>query len=87
MLSAHGGYNVPGDDPFHLRRVHGDRQFSRLVNWLSFDPGKHAARPALAAEAGIAASEAPPARRPLKTLFVLTEIPVGGARGAARQPA
>ena len=40
FCSAFGGYNLPGRDPFHIRRFHGDPQFSRFVNWLSFDRGK-----------------------------------------------
>ncbi len=93
VLSAHGGYNVPGDDPFHLRRIHGDPQFARLRNWLSFDPAKHAARPPLAPISGYSTPRFGEGGlggegfitkdlvnvRPLKTLFVLTDIPVGGA--------
>ena len=26
VCSAYGGYNFPGDDPFHLRRFHGDSE-------------------------------------------------------------
>jgi hypothetical protein len=40
FCSAFGGYNLPGRDAFHIRRCHGDPEFSRFVNWLSFDPGK-----------------------------------------------
>lgn len=40
VCSAFGAYNVPGRDAFHIRRFHGDPQFSRLANWLSFDPRK-----------------------------------------------
>ncbi len=40
FCSAYGGYNLVGRDSFHIRRCHGDPQFSRLVNWLSFDPKK-----------------------------------------------
>jgi peptidoglycan/xylan/chitin deacetylase (PgdA/CDA1 family) len=38
--SAYGGYNFPGDDPFHVRRIHADRQFLRFKNWLTIDPRK-----------------------------------------------
>jgi peptidoglycan/xylan/chitin deacetylase (PgdA/CDA1 family) len=38
--SAYGGYNLPGDDPFHLRRIHADPEFIRLKNWLTVDPRK-----------------------------------------------
>jgi peptidoglycan/xylan/chitin deacetylase (PgdA/CDA1 family) len=40
FCSAFGGYNLIGRDPFHIRRCHGDPQFARLRNWLSFDPAK-----------------------------------------------
>jgi peptidoglycan/xylan/chitin deacetylase (PgdA/CDA1 family) len=38
--SAYGGYNFPGDDPFHLRRIHADPELIRLKNWLTVDPRK-----------------------------------------------
>lgn len=40
VCSAYGGYNFPGDDPFHLRRIHADIQFARFKNWLTIDPRK-----------------------------------------------
>ncbi|EAQ80170.1 polysaccharide deacetylase family protein [Blastopirellula marina] len=40
VCSAYGGYNLPGDDPFHLQRIHGDPQLARLRNWLTIDPRK-----------------------------------------------
>lgn len=40
VVSAYGGYNFPGDDPFHLQRIHGDPDMLRLANWLSVDPRK-----------------------------------------------
>ena len=40
ICSAYGGYNLPGDSSFHLRRIHGDPCCVRLKNWLSFDPRK-----------------------------------------------
>jgi peptidoglycan/xylan/chitin deacetylase (PgdA/CDA1 family) len=40
VCSAYGGYNFPGDDPFHLRRIHADPELIRLKNWLSLDPRK-----------------------------------------------
>ncbi len=40
VCSAYGGYNFPGDDPFHLQRIHGDPQFVRLRNDLTVDPRK-----------------------------------------------
>ena len=38
VCSAYGGYNFPGDDPFHLRRFHADEEFIRFVNWMTVDP-------------------------------------------------
>ena len=40
VCSAYGGYNFPGDDPFHIRRIHADPEFIRLKNWLTVDPRK-----------------------------------------------
>ena len=40
VCSAYGGYNVPGDDPFHLQRIHADPDIIRLKNWLTVDPRK-----------------------------------------------
>jgi hypothetical protein len=40
VCSAYGGYNFPGDDPFHLRRIHADPEIIRLKNWLTVDPRK-----------------------------------------------
>jgi peptidoglycan/xylan/chitin deacetylase (PgdA/CDA1 family) len=40
VCSAYGGYNFPGDDPFHLRRFHADPQMVRFKNWLTVDPRK-----------------------------------------------
>jgi peptidoglycan/xylan/chitin deacetylase (PgdA/CDA1 family) len=40
FCSAFGGYNLVGRDSFHIRRFHGDPEFSRLVNWCSFDQSK-----------------------------------------------
>jgi peptidoglycan/xylan/chitin deacetylase (PgdA/CDA1 family) len=40
ICSAVGGYNFPGDDPFHLQRIHGDREMSRFTNWATMDPRK-----------------------------------------------
>lgn len=38
VSSGYGGYNAIGSDSFHLQRLHGDPEFSRLKNWMSFDP-------------------------------------------------
>lgn len=40
VCSAFGGYNFPGDDSFHLRRIHADCETIRLKNWLTVDPRK-----------------------------------------------
>lgn len=40
VCSAYGGYNVPGDDPFHIRRIHADPEFVRFKNWMTLDPRK-----------------------------------------------
>ncbi len=39
VCSAYGGYNFPGDDPFHLQRIYPDNML-RLKNWLTVDPRK-----------------------------------------------
>jgi peptidoglycan/xylan/chitin deacetylase (PgdA/CDA1 family) len=38
ILSAYGGYNFPGGDPFHLQRRGGEGSLERLKNWVTFDP-------------------------------------------------
>ena len=40
VCSAYGGYNFPGDDWFHLRRIHADPELVRVKNWLTVDPRK-----------------------------------------------
>lgn len=40
FCSAFGGYNLVDRDDFHIRRIHGDPEFARLMNWLSFDRRK-----------------------------------------------
>jgi len=40
FCSAYGAYNLVGQDPFHIRRIHGDGNFERLENWLTFDQRK-----------------------------------------------
>lgn len=39
VCSAYGGYNFPGDDPFHIQRILPDNM-ARLRNWLTVDPRK-----------------------------------------------
>lgn len=40
FISAAGGFNFPGDDRFHLQRIHADPGMAALMNWLTFDPRK-----------------------------------------------
>lgn len=48
FCSAFGAYNLVGRDDFHVRRFHGDPEFARLKNWLSFDPAKVTREPNIA---------------------------------------
>ncbi len=38
VCSAYGGWNRVGSDEFHLQRIHGDPNFSRMINWMTYDP-------------------------------------------------
>lgn len=38
ICSAYGGWNEIGGDAFHIQRLHGDPNFARIQNWLTFDP-------------------------------------------------
>ncbi len=40
FVSAYGGWNWPGEDDFHLQRIHGDPGIASLTNWLTLDPRK-----------------------------------------------
>jgi peptidoglycan/xylan/chitin deacetylase (PgdA/CDA1 family) len=40
VCSAYGGFNFPGDDPFHLQRIPLDDYLLRLKNWTTVDPRK-----------------------------------------------
>ncbi len=40
VCSAYGGFNFPGDDPFHLQRIPVDETMIRLKNWVTMDPRK-----------------------------------------------
>jgi peptidoglycan/xylan/chitin deacetylase (PgdA/CDA1 family) len=42
VVTAYGGYNFPGEDDFHLQRIHADSELIRLKNWLTYDPRKAA---------------------------------------------
>ncbi|HMO85535.1 MAG TPA: polysaccharide deacetylase family protein [Lacipirellulaceae bacterium] len=37
VCSAYGGYNRPGDDPFHIQRIHADPRWGRFCNWVTSD--------------------------------------------------
>lgn len=38
VCSAYGGWNdIGGGDPFHIQRIHGDPDMSRMKNWLTYD--------------------------------------------------
>lgn len=38
VCSAYGGYNLPGDSPFHIQRIHGDPEFLRFRCHVDDDP-------------------------------------------------
>jgi len=40
VCSAQGAYCLPGEDPFHIQRIHSDPEFARFRNWLTIDPRK-----------------------------------------------
>ncbi len=40
VCSAYGAYNFPGQDAYHIQRIHGDPELIRLKNWLTVDPRK-----------------------------------------------
>jgi peptidoglycan/xylan/chitin deacetylase (PgdA/CDA1 family) len=40
VCSAYGGYNFPGDDPFHLQRIAVDDEFGRFKSWVTLDARK-----------------------------------------------
>jgi peptidoglycan/xylan/chitin deacetylase (PgdA/CDA1 family) len=60
VCSAYGGYNLPGDDPFHLQRIHADPELLRLKNWLTVDPRKLGAPRYRYAAAAASVAEAQP---------------------------
>ncbi len=47
FCSAYGGYNQVGQDSFHIRRCHGDPEFARFRNWLTYDPRKSRNEPSV----------------------------------------
>ena len=40
VCSAYGGYNFPGDDPFHVQRISAGNDMIHLKNWATLDPRK-----------------------------------------------
>jgi peptidoglycan/xylan/chitin deacetylase (PgdA/CDA1 family) len=52
VCSAYGGFNFPGDDPFHLQRIPVDNDMIRLKNWVTMDPRKLRTRRFVYQEAG-----------------------------------
>jgi peptidoglycan/xylan/chitin deacetylase (PgdA/CDA1 family) len=40
VCSAYGGYNYPGEDPFHMHRIPAVCELLRMKNWLTADPRK-----------------------------------------------
>jgi len=40
VCSAYGDYNLPGDDPFHIHRIHADPSWARFCNRVTADPRK-----------------------------------------------
>jgi peptidoglycan/xylan/chitin deacetylase (PgdA/CDA1 family) len=40
VCSAYGAFNFPGDDAFHVQRIHGDAEMSSFRNWVTIDPRK-----------------------------------------------
>jgi len=40
VCSAYGGYNWPGENPFHIRRIGANRDLIQVKNHLTFDPRK-----------------------------------------------
>ncbi len=88
FLSAYGGWNWPGEDDFHLQRIHGDPGLASLTNWLTLDPRKLRRGSQLiynktAVGANVVLTRRSSAMydriRPLRTAFVITSMHVGGA--------
>ncbi len=61
FCSAFGGYNLVGQDTFHIRRFHGDEDFARFRNWLDFDTRKLRQTPRI--DYRLPADPAPPGDR------------------------
>ncbi len=40
VCSAYGGFNFPGDDPFHLQRIPAGANMIQLKNWVTMDRRK-----------------------------------------------
>ena len=57
VCSAYGGFNFPGDDPFHLQRIAVDDDLIRLKNWVTVDPRKLSMHPRFAYNVPAASKE------------------------------
>ena len=108
VCSAYGGYNYPGDDPFHLQRIPAVCEMLRMKNWLTCRPAEapHAAVRVpldwMHEDPHVDASDRSSCRPdrdgrgpcmlfcrkpladlhdrgPLRVMFVITSMPVGGA--------
>lgn len=64
VCSAYGAYNFPDQDAFHIRRIHGDPEFARLRNWLTYDERKVKLQPTL------------PCRAPVNSLPAAASVPI-----------
>ncbi|MEM6779153.1 MAG: glycosyltransferase [Planctomycetota bacterium] len=73
VCSAYGASNRIGQDPFHIKRIHGDPQFARLRNWLTLDTRKWTREPV------VPTHQWTPQHRPKRVCFIITSMPVGGA--------
>lgn len=86
VCSAYGGYNFPGDDAFHLQRIHADDDLLRFKNWLTVDPRKlKVRRYALRAERTVAGAEAGrPRLRNCQDALSASDAPAIGVPGHRR---
>ena len=78
FCSAYGDYNFADGDHFHIRRFHGDADFAQFQNWMLFDERKSNAVRRLTSPT-FSATGSLTGKRPLRTMFVITSMPVGGA--------
>ena len=67
FCSAFGAYNMPGNDPFHIRRFHGDQNFSQFRKWIAFDRNKVSNEPEILYPPEAAPTAASPIIAPVPT--------------------